>query len=98
WQTGPGLVLLWRHAVLADRQDLVAEVDRRGRCVQRGRVRQRPDDQLVRRPRAARASHWLLALVGRVRAQEVLGSEVVAVELGAGRLSRPEREARLRGA
>ncbi len=69
-----------------------------GRRVQRRRVRQRPRDDLSRRPTAFTAGDRHLRLVGGIRAQEVLRPEVVAVELRPRRLRGPDGEAGLRRA
>ena len=94
---GAGLPLLRRERVGVHVDELVAETDRRAR-VQRRRVRQRPEDDLARCVVAAGAGDGMRRLIGRVRAQEVLGAAVVEVEAArARRLRRPDCEARLRG-
>ena len=96
---GAGLVLLRRERVRLRTDHLVAEADRRRRGVQRRRVGQRPDDDLVGHVVAAGSGDRMSRLVGCIRAHEVLGAAVVEVEVArARRLRGPHGEARLRRA
>src|SRR5439155_90048 len=82
---------LRRDAVLVHSEDLVTEGERRRR-VQRGRIGERPYDEVRRRARESVSG----GLVTGIRAQEVLRSARVQLErTGAGRLRRPDGESRL---
>ena len=97
-RTGARLLLFRRHRIRPDVEQLGAQAER-GRCrVQRRRVPERPEDDLVRHVVAACSGRRMRRLVGGVRAQEVLGAAVVRVERPRRRLRRPDREARLRRA